>query len=229
MFYVLRTGCQWEALKEIELCAKSTAHNRFREWVAADVFLQLWQAGVERVDQLQGIEWDWLCLDGAMTTVPLGGGETGPNPTDRAKGGVKRRLLTEGHGIPMGLALEGANRSDMKLVQCTLDSLVVERSEPTAEQPQGMCLDTGDDDDEGRELLAAFGFTAHIPARGEEAQALTQEAGCRARRWAVERTHSWMNRCRQILGRWDKKPEHDLAFLHVACTLIAFRTAGLFG
>lgn len=82
----------------------------------------------------------------------------------------------------------------MKLVRCTLDSLVVERPEPTSEQPQGMCLDKGYDDDEVRELLDEFGFTAHLRARGEEAQALKQEAGCRARRWVVERTHSWMNR-----------------------------------
>jgi putative transposase len=117
----------------------------------------------------------------------------------------------------------------MKLVRSTLDGIVVERPEPTAEQPQGMCLDKGYDYDEVRELLDEFGFTAHIRARGEEAQALKQEAGFKARRWVVERTHSWMNRFRRILVRWDKKPEHYLAFLHFACALIAFRAAGLFG
>jgi len=117
----------------------------------------------------------------------------------------------------------------MKLVRATLDSLVVERPEPTVAQPQGMCLDKGYDDDEVRDLLAEFGFTAHIRARGEEAKALKQEAGFRARRWVVERTHSWMNRFRRLLVRWDKKPEHYLAFLHFACALIAFRAAGLFG
>jgi putative transposase len=117
----------------------------------------------------------------------------------------------------------------MKLVRSTLDSLVVERPEPTAEQPQDMCLDKGYDYDEVRELLDEFGFTAHIRARGEEAQALRQEAGFKARRWVVERTHSWMNRFRRILVRWDKKPAHYLAFLHFACALIAFRAAGLFG
>jgi transposase len=117
----------------------------------------------------------------------------------------------------------------MKLVRSTLDSLVVERPEPTAAQPQGMCLDKGYAYDEVRELLDEFGFTAHIRARGEEAQALRQEAGFNARRWVVERTHSWMNRFRRILVRWDKKPEHYLAFLHFACALIAFRAAGLFG
>jgi transposase len=129
----------------------------------------------------------------------------------------------------MGLAVEGANRHDMTLVRATLDSFVVKRPAPTAEQPQGLCLDKGYDDDEVRELRDEFGFTAPSRARGEEAQALQQEAGFSARRWVVERTHSWMNRCRRMLVRWDKKPEHSLAFLHCACALIAFRAAGLFG
>jgi transposase len=73
IFYVLRTGCQWEALNQTELCAKSTAHDRFHEWVDADVFLKLWKVGVEQFDELQGIEWDWLSMDGAMTKAPLGG------------------------------------------------------------------------------------------------------------------------------------------------------------
>src|SRR5215813_10547890 len=73
IFYVLRTGCQWGALKETDLCAKSTAHDRFQEWVAAGVFLLLWQAGVEQFDELQGIDWNWLSMDGAMTKAPLGG------------------------------------------------------------------------------------------------------------------------------------------------------------
>ncbi len=142
---------------------------------------------------------------------------------------MKRSLLTDGHGVPLGLAIEGANRHDMKLVRATIESLVVDRPEPTAEAPQGMCLDKGYDYDEVRETLAEFGFTAHITARGEEAKALKQEAGKRARRWVVERSHSWMNRFRRILVRWDKKPENYLAFLHFACALIALRAAGLFG
>jgi putative transposase len=159
----------------------------------------------------------------------LGGEKTGPNPTDRGKDGVKRSLLTEGHGVPVGLAIDGANRHDTKLLRATLESIVVERPEPSEEQPQGMCLDKGYDYDEVREVLVEFGFTAHIRSRGEEAKELAREAGKRARRWVVERSHSWMNRFRRILVRWEKKPEHYLAFLHFACALIAFRSAALFG
>ena len=117
----------------------------------------------------------------------------------------------------------------MKLVQATLDSVPVPRPMPGPETPQGMCLDKGYDFDEVRKTLHEFGFTAHIRGRGEEAQAIKKEAGFKARRWVVERTHSWMNRFRRILVRWDKSPANYIAFLHFACALIALRAAGLLG
>ena len=129
----------------------------------------------------------------------------------------------------MGLAVDGANRHDMKLVQATVDSVVMPRPAPSADQPQGMCLDKGYDFDAVRNTLEEFGFTAHIRGRGEEAQAIKKEAGFKARRWVVERTHGWLNRFRRILIRWDKYPENYIAFLHFACALIALRAAGLLG
>ena len=77
IFYVLRTGCQWAALDATDLCPHSTAHDRFQQWVAAGVFLKLWQAGVEQFDELKGIDWRWLSMDGAMTKAPLGGEKNG--------------------------------------------------------------------------------------------------------------------------------------------------------
>jgi putative transposase len=159
----------------------------------------------------------------------LGGKKVGKNPTDRGKIGTKRSVLTDSGGVPIGLAVEGANRNDFKMVHETLTSIPVERPMPIPEKPQGMCLDKGDDFDEVRELLATFGFTAHIQARGEEAQAIKREAGYKARRWVVERTHSWMNRFRRLLVRWDKKVSNYLAFLHLACAYITYRRSGLLG
>ena len=153
----------------------------------------------------------------------------GKNPTDRGKLGTKRSVLTDGGGVPLGVAGEGANRNDFKMVKETLTSIPIARPIPTPEQPQGMCLDKGDDFDEVRALLAEFGFTAHIRARGEEARAIMREAGYRARRWVVERTHSWMNRFRRLLVRWDKKVRNYLALLHLACAYITYRQAGLLG
>jgi putative transposase len=153
----------------------------------------------------------------------------GKHPTARGKIGPKRRVLTDGGGGPIGLAVEGANRTDFKMVEETLSSLPIERPTPTPEKPQGMGLDKGDDVDDVRELLATCGFTAHIRARGEAAQALKRAAGDNARRWVVERTQSWMNRFRRLLIRWDKKVRHYLACLHLACASITYRQSGLLG
>ena len=153
----------------------------------------------------------------------------GKNPTDRGKQGTKRSLLTEGGGVPISVVAERSNRNDFKLLRETIESIAIERPWPTVQREQGMCLDKGYDYDEVREILMEFGFTAHIRARGEEAQAIKRQAGYKARRWVVERTHSWMNRFRAILIRWEKKAANFLALLHLACAHITFKQAGLLG
>ena len=99
-------------------------------------------------------------------------------------------MLTEGHGGPLGIVVAGANRPDMTLVAATLYSIVVERPEPTAEDPQSLGLDKGYDYETGRATLAGFGFTAHISPRGKAARGRTRRAGVKARRWVVEITQS---------------------------------------
>jgi len=127
------------------------------------------------------------------------------------------------------LAIEGANRNDFKMMRETLESIPIPRPEPTEDQPQGLCLDKGYDYDESRNVALEFLYTAHIRARGEEAKAILHEAGFTARRWVVERTHSWMNRYRRVLTRWEKTADNYLGLLHLVCALIAFKCAGLFG
>ena len=131
--------------------------------------------------------------------------------------------------MPIGLAIDGANRHDSKRVEATLESIPVKRPKPTRKNPQGMCLDKGYDYDNVRDLVKEFGYTAHIKTRGEEAQAIKRQAGFKARRWVVERTHSWMNRFRRILTRWGKKAENYLALLHLVCAVITYRCSGLLG
>jgi putative transposase len=155
------------------------------------------------------------------------GEKTGKNPTDRAKSGTKRSLLTEANGVPVGLAVAGANVNDFKLVRETVKSIPTRRPRPSLGKPQNLCLDKGYDYDEVRELACTFWFTAHIRSRGEEAQLIKRRARFKARRWVVERTHSWMNRFRRILIRWEKKPENYLAMLHLVLAYIAFNCAGL--
>jgi len=80
IFFVLRTGCQWKALDQTGICSGSTAHTRFQEWVQAGVFLEFWKAGLLEYDELKGLDWEWLAMDGAMTKAPLSGGKSGQEP-----------------------------------------------------------------------------------------------------------------------------------------------------
>jgi transposase len=75
IFFVARTGCQWNALNQTGLCSSSSAHRRFQEWTAAGVFQQAWARGLVAFDERKGIDWAWQAMDGAMTKAPLGGGK----------------------------------------------------------------------------------------------------------------------------------------------------------
>ena len=96
IFYVLRTGCHWQALDQTELVAHSTAHDRFQAWVEAGVFLKFWQTGIDRFDELKGIDWAWLSMDGAMTKAPLGGGKTRSQSDGSRQGGGQAQPVDRG-------------------------------------------------------------------------------------------------------------------------------------
>src|SRR5437764_14417991 len=100
----------------------------------------------------------------------------------------------------------------MRLVAATLDGIVVARPAPTDDEPQHLCLDAGYDDDSVRAAVAARGYLAHIRGRGEEAAAQRQpHPDGKARRWGVERTHSWLNWSRRLLGGGEKQVERHVA------------------
>jgi transposase len=160
--YVLRTGCQWNALPKAQYGSGKTAHSYFQRWTRAGVFRRLWQAGLAEYDELIGIAWKWQAADGVMTKAPLGGEKTGPNPTDRAKRGTKRSLLVDEHGVPLGLVVSGANTPDGQLLEATLTSGPVEHPDPT-ETPQHLCLDKAYSDAPSAEVAAAQGYVLHVP------------------------------------------------------------------
>lgn len=135
--------------------------------------------------------------------------------------------MTETAGIPIGLATDGANRNDCKLAEPTVASVPIERPQPTVESPQGVCLDKAYDHDFVRELLKDMDFTPHIRSRGEEARVLRTDLGERARRWVVERIHSWINRYRALLVRWSKKSINHDALLMFSFALITWQQMGV--
>lgn len=150
----------------------------------------------------------------------------GPNPTDRAKAGVKRSLLVEADGGPLSVVVAVANVPDFKLLEATLDAVVVERpSEATTEEaPQHLCLDKGYDKGAVVEkAVASRGYTPHIRRIGEEKKDAKGDKRYPARRWVVERTLGWLSKCRAILVRYDKKAANYLGLIKVACILLWYR------
>lgn len=109
----------------------------------------------------------------------------------------------------------------------TLESVPVVRPKPTPQSPQHLCLDKGYDYDEVRHLAAEFNFTAHISSRDQDTQQLKRSARKKARRWVSERTHSWMNRFRRLLVRWEVRADTYLAMLHLALGIITWLQVSL--
>ena len=93
IFFVMRTGCQWSELDNTDICKHSVAHKRFQEWAKAGVFFEFWWRGLIFYDEVKGLQLKWQSLDSSTTKAPLGGEETGANPTDRAKKGRKEVYL----------------------------------------------------------------------------------------------------------------------------------------
>jgi putative transposase len=221
--YVLRTGCQWHALPRQEYAPPSTIHGVYRKWVRAGVFAQAWQVLLEYYDQRLGIDWKWQALDGAMTKAPLGGEATGPSPVDRGKSGTKRSLLTDRRGAPLSVVVTAANTHDKRVALETLDGIIVERPEKLVYRIHHLCLDKGYDYADVIAGVLARDYILHIKKRGQEDKPIDGAKKYAARRWVVERTHSWMNRFRRLLIRWEKKVENYEALLHLACVLILYR------
>jgi putative transposase len=216
IFFVLRTGCQWGALSATGICS----NRRFTE--EAGVFHEFWRLGLLSYDGLVGIDWEWLSADGAM--APLGGKKPAPTPGqagDQALGGAR--------GVPIGFAVAGANVPDYKLLEETLDAMPVERPEALLDRAVNLCLDKGYDYDGPRQIAYDYNLTAHIRCRGEESKTLPEDPNYKPRRWVVERVHSWINRFRRLLIRWEKKPENYEAMLQFACGIIAWEQAALLG
>lgn len=131
----------------------------------------------------------------------------------------------------MGVTVSGANTHDKWLVWRTLASVPILRpaEQPASAIEENLCMDKGYDYPDVREIVQWWGYTAHIRTRGEEKHQKQTIPGYRARRWVVERTHSWFNRFRRLLIRWEKKPENYLGFIHFACAWITLRASGVFG
>lgn len=132
-------------------------------------------------------------------------------------------MIVEAEGGPLGAVVAGANVHDTKLLEKTIDAIVVERPKPTKNDPQHLCLDKGYDNPTGRTTVENKKYTPHIRRIGEEK--LDQKGRKRhpARRWVVERTLGWLSKCRAILVRYAKKSCNYLGIIQLACALLWYR------
>jgi putative transposase len=222
ILYVLRTGCQWKRAPR-EFGSGSTLHRRFQQWVGRGVFKRIWRLLIKQYDALRGIRWHWQAIDSATTKAPLGGAATGKSPVDRGKLGTKRHVLTDQRGAPIGLEVTGANRHDSQAVGATLGSLPLKRYASGATGEQHLTADKGYDYPAVRRTIKRRGYTAHIPKRDGQPAKQRGKRRYKPKRWVVERTHSWTNRYRRLLVRWEKKEANYLALVHFAFAINIYR------
>lgn len=234
IWYVLWTGCQWKAVaKEWFGVSSSVIHDRFQRWREQGVFAGLMQAMVAFYQTKREIGWNWQSIDSKTAPAPLGGPETGRNPTDRGKQGSKMHLLVDERGAPLALCVSGANVHDKWLADDLLVSLVVPRPDPQAVD-QHLCADRGYDYPDVHEAVVQEQYIAHIKHRRRRNEPLVEacpvpgELRYPARRWVVERTFSWLAKRRSLRVRWCKKADNWLALLQFACAHILLDMA-IFG
>lgn len=120
------------------------------------------------------------------------------------------------------MVIDGANVHDCKLLEATIEAIVVERPDPL-EHEQHLCLDKGYDNPTGEDAAAEAYYTPHIRRIGEEKKNLRGHKRKKARRWVVERTRGWLQKCRGLLVRYDKNWENYLGLIQLACALLWFR------
>jgi transposase len=211
---VLVFGAGYERVADAT-CSATTLRRRRDEWITAGVLEELQQLALAGYDQMIGLRLADLPLDACITKAPAGGEVAGPSPVDRAKGGLKRSMVTDAAGIPLGVIAAPANVRDHHLLDATLATLT--ELEPLDQRPV-VHLDAGYDYQPCRDVLAGHELLADIAHRGIPAPI---QAGTR---WVVERTHAWLNHYGKIRRCTERRRACVGFYLTLACILITVRS-----
>jgi transposase len=211
---VLRFGCSYQAIAD-STCSATTIRDRRDEWIKLGIFTRLRQIALDAYDRIVGLLLDDVAVDGCITKAPGGGEVAGPSPVDRRKQGMKRSLLVEGYGIPLGRVLAGAHRHDSPLLAPTLDLLADLGPLPA---PITVHLDSGYDSGKTRDTLTERGLRGEIARKGEKAPIQA------SRRWHVERTNAWHNGFNRLQRCYERRQTVVEAFFDLADTIITIRS-----
>ena len=194
LIQILVFGCGYRRIAD-RSCSASTLRRRRDEWITAGVAEQLRLLVLAAYQRLFGLDLEQLAVDGCITKAPCGGQVAGPSPVDRRKQGLKRSLVTDADGIPLGVVAAAANRRDDGLLGATLDTLAAAGTVIGRLPVQPVVhLDAGYDYQTCRQVLAERGMAGQIATRGQPAPVQA------SRRWPVERTYAWGNQYGKL--RW---------------------------
>lgn len=229
IWYVLGTGCQWKAVKRDWFgVASSVLHERFQTWQSKGLFARMMTLMAKFYDRRRRVKWKWQSIDSKSVPAPLGGSETGKNPTDRGKQGAKLHLLVDQRGMPLALHITGANEHDKWSADDLIISIIVPRPK---KKKQHLCTDKGYDYEDVHDFVEQQRYIAHIKHRRRRGEPIVAECPMPgethypARRWVVERTLGWLTKRRSIRTRWCKKFENWKALIQFACAHILFNRA----
>jgi transposase len=229
IWYVLWTGCQWKAVhKDWFGVSSSVLHERFQTWQQKGIFTKIIKIMVKFYNKRRQIKWKWQSMDSKSCPAPLGGSETGKNPTDRGKKGAKLHLLVDQRGAPLAVYVTGANEHDKWSADDLIISIVAKRPK---KKKQHLCADKGYDYEDVHQFVEQARYVTHIKHRRRRGEPLVEEwpvpgeKRYPARRWVVERTLAWLTKRRSIRVRWCKNFENWKAMIQFACAHILFNLA----
>ena len=217
----LVTGSSWVDIEAImgNVVSDTTLRGRRDEWIAAGVFDELETQARAGYDRILELDLEVVAIDGSLHKAPCGGEGTGPNPTDRAKVGWKWSLATDTAGIPIGWAIDGANRNDLKLLDPTLDAIEANGFLP--EEINTLALDRSYDYPKTRKELAERGFTElDVQKRGTKPPPGTPHRITLGVRWIVESANSWWTNYGQLRRNTDRRVRHRHTALQLATAVI---------
>lgn len=215
----LVTGSSWVDIEAIlaHQVSDTTLRARRNEWIAAGVFEQLKDQAMAAFDRIIELDLDEVSLDGSLHKAPYGGEGTGPNPTDRGKLGWKWSVASEQHGVPIGWAIDGANRNDIRMLGATLDAVT---DAGLLADISTLHLDRGYDYPVVRAQLSDLGLEdVDIQRRGTKEPGKKQPVRL-GLRWIVEATNSWWSNYGQLRRNTDRRSHHRHAALCLATTVL---------
>lgn len=219
ILFRLVTGCSWDVAGRLGKGGETTLRRRRDEWVRAGIFAMLVEEAISAYDKVIGLDMTEVAIDGSLHKAPCGGEGTGPNPTDRGKTGWKWSIATDMSGIPIGWAIDGANRNDCVMLPATLENLA---SRGLLGDIETLHLDRGYDNSVVRRQVAQAGIDDLVCARkrakgGTKRTSTTLPLGLR---WPVERTNSWLSNFGGLRRNTDRFVSHRIAQLALAIVLV---------